>query len=53
MIKEWMNPFSSFRARILIFVTAIVLTTIAAIYSISRHLEQRLAGLVAEHIKAI
>src|SRR5262245_8074126 len=53
MIKDWVNPFSSFRARILIFATAIVLTAIAAIYYINRHLEQRLAGLVAEHIKAI
>jgi signal transduction histidine kinase len=53
MIKDWANPLSSFRARILIFVTAIVLTTIVALYSISRHLEQRLAGLVAEHVKAI
>ncbi|HEV2664883.1 MAG TPA: ATP-binding protein, partial [Blastocatellia bacterium] len=52
-IKDWVNPFSSFRARILIFATAIVLTAIAAIYYINRHLEQRLAGLVAEHIKAI
>jgi hypothetical protein len=53
MIKDWVNPSSSFLARILIFVTVIVLTTIAALYSISRHLEQRLAGVVAEHIKAI
>lgn len=53
MIKDWINPFISFRARILIFVTIIVLTTIAAIYYISRHLEERIAGLVAEHIKAI
>src|SRR6266542_3495273 len=53
MIKDWINPFISFRARILIFVTIIVLTTIAAIYFISRHLEQRIAGLVAEHIKEI
>ena len=53
MIKDWVNPFSSFRARILIFATAIVLTAIAAIYYINRNLEQRLAGLVAEHIKAI
>jgi signal transduction histidine kinase len=53
MIKDWINPFISFRARILIFVTIIVLTTIASIYFISRHLEQRIAGLVAEHIKAI
>jgi hypothetical protein len=53
MIKDWFNPFISFRARILIFVTIIVLTTIAAIYYINRHLEQRIAGLVAEHIKAI
>jgi signal transduction histidine kinase len=53
MIKDWINPFISFRARILIFVTIIVLTTITAIYFISRHLEERIAGLVAEHIKAI
>jgi protein-S-isoprenylcysteine O-methyltransferase Ste14 len=31
MIKDWVNPFSSFLARILIFVTVIVLTTIAAL----------------------
>ncbi len=53
MIKDWFNPFISFRARLLIFVTIIVLATIAAIYYINRHLEQRIAGLVAEHIKAI
>ena len=53
MIKDRINPFSSFRARILIFVTVIVLTTIATLYFISRRLEQRLAGVVAEHIKAI
>jgi signal transduction histidine kinase len=53
MIKDWVNPFSSFRARILIFATAIVLTAIAAIYYINRHLEQRLAGMVAEHVTAI
>ncbi len=53
MIKNWINPFHSFRSRLLIFVTIIVLTTIASIYFISRHLEQRIAGLVAEHIKAI
>src|SRR5262249_55706243 len=53
MIKNWINPFISFRSRLLIFVTIIVLTTIAAIYFISRHLEQRIAGLVAEHINAI
>jgi hypothetical protein len=52
MIKNWINPFISFRSRLLIFVTIIVLTTIAAIYLISRHLEQRIAGLVEEHIKA-
>lgn len=53
MIKDWINPFISFRARILIFVTIIVLTAIAAIYYINRHLEQRLAGMVDEHINAI
>src|SRR5574341_529375 len=53
MIKDWLNPFISFRARLLIFVTIIVLTTIVAIYYINRHLEGRIAGLVAEHIKAI
>jgi signal transduction histidine kinase len=53
MIKDWVNPFSSFRARILIFTTAIVLATIAAIYYINRHLEQRVTGMVAEHISAI
>ncbi|MGH9937051.1 MAG: HAMP domain-containing protein, partial [Blastocatellia bacterium] len=53
MIKDWLNPFISFRARILIFVTIIVLTTIGAIYYINRHLEERIAGLVAEHIRAI
>ncbi len=53
MIKDWFNPLISFRARILIFVTIIVLATIGAIYYINRHLEQRIAGLVAEHIKAI
>jgi hypothetical protein len=53
MIKNWINPFISFRSRLLIFVTIIVLTTIMAIYLISRHLEQRIAGLVEDHIKAI
>jgi signal transduction histidine kinase len=53
MIKNWINPFISFRSRLLIFVTIIVLLTIAAIYLISRHLERRIAGLVEEHIKAI
>jgi signal transduction histidine kinase len=53
MIKDWVNPVSSFRARILIFATAIVLATIAAIYYINRHLEARIAGMVAEHINAI
>ncbi len=53
MIKDWINPFISFRARLLIFVTIIVLATIAAIYYINRRLEQRVTGLVAEHIKAI
>jgi len=53
MIKDWVNPFVSFRARILIFVTIIVLTTIGAIYYINRRLEGRIAGLVTEHIKAI
>ncbi|MGH9769535.1 MAG: ATP-binding protein [Blastocatellia bacterium] len=53
MVKDWLNPFISFRARILIFVTIIVLTTIGAIYYINRHLEEQIAGLVAEHIKAI
>ena len=53
MIKDWINPFISFRARLLIFVTIITLATIAAIYSINRHTEQRIAGLVAEHIRAI
>ena len=53
MIKDWLNPFISFRARILIFVTIIVLTTIGAIYYINRHLEERIAGLVTEHIRAI
>ncbi len=47
------NPFFSFRARILIFVTIIVLTTIGVIYYINRHLEQRIASMVAEHINAI
>ena len=53
MIKDWFNPFISFRARLLIFVTIIVLATIAALYYINRRLEERIAGLVAEHIKAI
>jgi signal transduction histidine kinase len=53
MIKNWINPFISFRSRLLIFVTIIVLATIASLYFISRHLERRIAGLVAEHIKAI
>jgi signal transduction histidine kinase len=53
MIKNWINPFISFRSRLLIFVTIIVLATISALYFISRHLERRIAGLVAEHIKAI
>jgi signal transduction histidine kinase len=53
MIKDWVNPFISFRARLLIFVTIIVLATIAALYYINRHLEERIAGLVAEHIKSI
>src|SRR5215467_2919405 len=53
MIKNWINPFISFRSRLLIFVTIIVLATIASLYFISRHLERRIAGLVKEHIKAI
>ncbi|HEY6403657.1 MAG TPA: ATP-binding protein [Blastocatellia bacterium] len=53
MIKNWINPFISFRSRLLIFVTIIVLATISALYLISRHLERRIAGLVEEHIKAI
>jgi hypothetical protein len=53
MIKDWVNPFISFPARILIFATTIVLMAIVAIIYINRHLEQRLAGLVAERIKAI
>jgi len=53
MIKDWVNPFSSFRARILMFATAIVLATIGAIYYINRHLEQRVVGMVSEHISTI
>jgi hypothetical protein len=53
MIKNWINPFISFRSRLLIFVTIIVLATVVSLYFISRHLERRIAGLVAEHIKAI
>ncbi|HKX27912.1 MAG TPA: ATP-binding protein [Blastocatellia bacterium] len=53
MISKVFNPFHSFRIRILIFVTVIVMTTIVAIYYINQHLEQRIANLVEEHIDAI
>lgn len=50
-MKEWINPFSSFRARIVFFVLLVLSATILVLFLLSRHSEQRIARLVAEHIK--
>lgn len=53
MIKNWINPFISFRSRLLIVAMIILLAAIVSLYLISGHIERRIAGLVAERIKAI
>lgn len=50
-MKEWISPFSSFRARIVFFVLLILSATIFVLFLISRHAEQRITRLVADHIK--
>jgi hypothetical protein len=43
-MKEWLNPFSSFRARIVFFVLLVL-------FLINRHSEQRITGLVADQLR--
>ncbi|MBI3421791.1 MAG: HAMP domain-containing protein [Acidobacteria bacterium] len=50
-MKEWLNPFSSFRARIVFFVLLVLAVTILVLFFINRQSEQRITRLVAEHLK--
>ena len=53
MLRELSNPFFSFCARIVTFVTAILLVTIVVLYYVNSHSEKRITELVARHIKDI
>lgn len=50
-MKEWLNPFSSFRARIVFFVLLVLAVTILALFLINRHSEQRITHLVANQLR--
>jgi signal transduction histidine kinase len=50
-MKEWLNPFSSFRAQLVFFVLLVLAATIIVLFFINHHSEQRITQLVAEHLK--
>jgi signal transduction histidine kinase len=53
MVKGLLHPLLSFRARIVIFATVILLITTGALLYINRHLEERITRLVAEHVAEV
>src|ERR1044071_6472852 len=53
MFRGWLNPFYSFRAQMVIFVAALLLLTIAALYKINQRGEERLTHQVNDHIEAL
>jgi signal transduction histidine kinase len=53
MNREVGFPFFSFRARVVLLMTLVMLVTTAATYYINKHMERRVTSLVAEHIKAM
>ncbi len=50
-MKEWLNPFSSFRARIVFFVLLVLAVTILVLSLFNRHAEQRITQLVANQLR--
>src|SRR5689334_22845448 len=48
-MKDWLNPFTSFRARIVFFVLLVLSFTILVLFLLNRHSEQRITRLVAAH----
>ena len=53
MLRRLSNPFFSFRARIVAFVTAILVVTIVTLFYVNRRSESRITELVARHIRDI
>ncbi len=50
-MREWLNPFTSFRARIVFFVLLVLSVTILVLFLFNRHSEQRITRLVADQLR--